>query len=54
MKPFSIHELKARIKAHLHREQCSHLDHQPKLLHQGDLTLDLYSLQLFIETFRFR
>ncbi|WP_152395327.1 response regulator transcription factor [Paenibacillus guangzhouensis] len=47
VKPFSMQELKARIQAHLRREQRSHLDHQPKLLHQGDLTLDLDSLQLF-------
>lgn len=47
VKPFSMHELKARIRAHLRREQRSHLGRQPKLLHHGDLTLDLDSLQLF-------
>ena len=47
VKPFSMQELKARIRAHLRREQRSHLSRQPKLLHHGDLTLDLDSLQLF-------
>lgn len=47
VKPFSMQELKARIGAHLRREQRNHFYHQPKLLHQGDLTIDLDSLQLF-------
>jgi len=47
VKPFSMQELKARIKAHLRREQRNHLGHQPKLLHHGNLTIDLDSLQLF-------
>ncbi|WP_314587719.1 response regulator transcription factor [Paenibacillus terrigena] len=49
VKPFSMQELKARIRAHLRREQRSHLDHQPKLLHQGDLTMDLDSQQVFYQ-----
>ncbi|MCM3041483.1 response regulator transcription factor [Paenibacillus motobuensis] len=47
VKPFSMQELKARIKAHLRREQRVHLGRQPKLLHHGYLTIDLDSLQLF-------
>jgi DNA-binding response OmpR family regulator len=47
VKPFSMPELKARIQAHLRREQRNHFDHQPKLLHHGDLTIDLDSLQLY-------
>jgi len=50
VKPFSIQELKARIGAHLRREQRNHFNHQPKLLHQGDLTIDLDSLQLFYKS----
>ncbi|WP_313638902.1 response regulator transcription factor [Paenibacillus sp. FSL K6-0276] len=49
VKPFSMQELKARIRAHLRREQRSHLDHQPKLLHHGDLTIDLDSQQVFYQ-----
>lgn len=49
VKPFSMQELKARIRAHLRREQRSHLDHQPKLLHHGDLTMDLDSHQVFYQ-----
>ena len=47
VKPFSMQELKARIRAHLRREQRIHLGHQSKLLHHGHLTIDLDSLQLF-------
>lgn len=47
VKPFSMQELKARIRAHLRREQRAHLGRQPKLLHHGHLTIDLDSLQLF-------
>lgn len=49
VKPFSMQELKARIRAHLRREQRSHLDRQPKLLHHGDLTMDLDSHQVFYQ-----
>ncbi|KTD85965.1 response regulator transcription factor [Paenibacillus etheri] len=49
VKPFSMQELKARIRAHLRREQRSHLDHQQKLLHHGDLTMDLDSHQVFYQ-----
>ncbi|OPA73390.1 DNA-binding response regulator [Paenibacillus selenitireducens] len=49
VKPFSMPELKARIQAHLRREQRNHFDHQPKLLHHGDLTIDLDSLQLYYQ-----
>ncbi|NWL86085.1 DNA-binding response regulator [Paenibacillus sp. 79R4] len=47
VKPFSMQELKARIRAHLRREQRGHMGRHPKLLHHGHLTMDLDSLQLF-------
>lgn len=47
VKPFSMRELKARLTAHLRREQRSvHKQHQA-VLHYGDLTIDLKSYRLF-------
>ncbi|MEO3946650.1 response regulator transcription factor [Gorillibacterium sp. CAU 1737] len=47
VKPFSLRELKARIMAHLRREQRAHRADSRTLLHDGELTLDLNSLTLF-------
>ncbi|WP_262360925.1 response regulator transcription factor [Gorillibacterium timonense] len=47
VKPFSLRELKARIMAHLRREQRARREESRTLLHDGDLTVDLNSLALY-------
>lgn len=47
VKPFSIHELKARLAAHLRREQRAANKQHQAVLHYGDLAIDLKSYRLF-------
>lgn len=47
VKPFSIRELKARIRAHLRREQRSLSNRQLAIFHYGDLTIKLNSFTVF-------
>jgi DNA-binding response OmpR family regulator len=47
LKPFSLRELKARIAAHLRREQRAELQKRKAILHYGDLTIDLSGYQVF-------
>jgi DNA-binding response OmpR family regulator len=42
-KPFSIHELLARVKAHLRRSRHAYRDAEHELLSGGDITLDVSS-----------
>lgn len=49
LKPFSIKEMKARIRAHLRREQRNGMGQSSRsIIHYGELTLDAGSYQLFI------
>ncbi|SHE09974.1 transcriptional regulator [Chlamydia abortus] len=48
VKPFSIKEMKARIKAHLRREQRNRTDRSRLILHDGELALDTESYELYI------
>ncbi|WP_010275131.1 response regulator transcription factor [Paenibacillus senegalensis] len=48
VKPFSVKEMKARIAAHLRREQRSGSGTPRQLLHDQDLTLDAGAYELYI------
>ncbi|SDY02668.1 DNA-binding response regulator, OmpR family, contains REC and winged-helix (wHTH) domain [Evansella caseinilytica] len=48
LKPFSVKEMKARIRAHLRREQRNSTGKIRPLIHYGELTLDAGSYQLYI------
>lgn len=48
VKPFSVKEMKARIAAHLRREQRNGSGMPRQLLHDGDLTLDAGAYELHI------
>lgn len=47
VKPFSMSELKARLAAHLRREQRKQSSSQQAILHYGDLTINLNSYELY-------
>lgn len=48
VKPFSVKEMKARIAAHLRREQRNGAGTTRQLIHDGDLSLDAGNYKLYI------